>query len=149
MGVDTHYPLSKNLQGVANMAYIDQATKKAITTALKKVVPKNWKVTYGIRNHSTFVMSIMQADIDFPKAFAHINHNQDLIMAREINIYQLDSSSYKYADPTVVKLMQDILATIKQAGNWFDKSDLMSDYHHTAFYINITIGKWNKPFINK
>ena len=29
---------------------------------------------------------------------------------------------------------------------WFDKSDLMTDYHHIAYYLNINVGKWDKPY---
>ena len=29
---------------------------------------------------------------------------------------------------------------------WFDKSDIMTDYHHTAYFMDINIGQWNKPY---
>jgi len=31
----------------------------------------------------------------------------------------------------------------------FDDSDGMIDYFHTKFYLFLTIGKWNKPFIEE
>jgi hypothetical protein len=30
---------------------------------------------------------------------------------------------------------------------WFDESDSQSDYFHTAFYMSIHIGKWDKPYV--
>jgi hypothetical protein len=35
---------------------------------------------------------------------------------------------------------------MKKAGDWFDKSDAQVDYFHTAYYIDVNIGKWNKPY---
>ena len=29
---------------------------------------------------------------------------------------------------------------------WFDKSDIMTDYFHTAYFLDINIGQWNKPY---
>ena len=31
----------------------------------------------------------------------------------------------------------------------FDDSDMQTDYFHTNFYIDLSIGKWDKPFIKK
>jgi hypothetical protein len=28
----------------------------------------------------------------------------------------------------------------------FDKSDSMTDYFHVGHYVDINVGKWNKPF---
>jgi hypothetical protein len=30
---------------------------------------------------------------------------------------------------------------------WFDESDSMTDYFHTAYYMSIGIGKWDKPYV--
>ena len=37
-----------------------------------------------------------------------------------------------------------MLAAMK-GDKWFDKSDSMIDYFHTAWYNDIKIGEWNKP----
>jgi hypothetical protein len=31
------------------------------------------------------------------------------------------------------------------AGNW-DKSDIQTDYFNVGWYIDVNIGKWNKPY---
>ena len=33
----------------------------------------------------------------------------------------------------------------KQKG-WFDESDSMTDYFYTAYYINISVGSWDKKY---
>ena len=34
-----------------------------------------------------------------------------------------------------------------KGNKWYDKSDAMVDYFDTAYYIDINIGKWNKPYV--
>lgn len=46
------------------MAYITQDQKKEIATLLKNVVPKGWKYSLAINNHSTLVMTIRSAPVD-------------------------------------------------------------------------------------
>jgi len=44
------------------------------------------------------------------------------------------------------EMLEQIEKSIKKALNWFDESDPMTDYFNTAFYYNVTIGKWNKKY---
>jgi hypothetical protein len=30
--------------------------------------------------------------------------------------------------------------------SWYDNSDIMTDYFDVAYYNNINIGKWDKPY---
>ena len=32
---------------------------------------------------------------------------------------------------------------------WYDKSDAMTDYFDTAYYISMNVGEWNKPYVQK
>jgi hypothetical protein len=47
--------------------------------------------------------------------------------------------------------IQDIIrtapGTVEGGNEWFDKSDIMTDYFHTAYYYDISIGQWDKPYI--
>jgi hypothetical protein len=33
-------------------------------------------------------------------------------------------------------------------GNW-DKSDIQSDYFNVGWYVDVNIGKWNKPYVRE
>jgi hypothetical protein len=33
------------------------------------------------------------------------------------------------------------------AADYYDRSDAMTDYFDTAYYYDINIGKWNKPYV--
>jgi hypothetical protein len=35
-----------------------------------------------------------------------------------------------------------------RGNDWFDESDSMTDYFHTAFYTDINVGRWNKPYVH-
>ena len=49
------------------------------------------------------------------------------------------------------KLFNNIIDIIKTSSDrkWFDESDSMTDYFHTAFYFDLSVGKYQKPYINK
>jgi hypothetical protein len=34
-----------------------------------------------------------------------------------------------------------------KAADWYDESDAMTDYFNTAYYVDVNIGKWDKPYI--
>ena len=41
--------------------------------------------------------------------------------------------------------LDDILPVLNRGNH--DNSDLMTDYFDVGWYVNIKIGKWNKPYI--
>lgn len=58
----------------------------------------------------------------------------------DLNQYHL----YQYG--RFEKLFEKIIKVMKSQ-NWFDDSDSMTDYFHTAYYLHLSIGKWNKPYV--
>ena len=46
-----------------------------------------------------------------------------------------------------IKFLNEVLDTIKKAGTWYDESNAQIDYFNTAFYIDINIGRWDKPYV--
>ena len=116
------------------MAYIDQ-TKKAVIAAALKVAMKPYplvKYTLSIQNRSSITCTIKQGpkclDID-GKGNVTVNH------------YYIESNFSKEA--------AEILNKIKDCLNLenHDNSDVQSDYFDVGHYINIDIGRWDKPFI--
>ena len=47
----------------------------------------------------------------------------------------------------IVKIMKTAPASIEGGRAWYDNSDAMTDYFDTAYYTNIRIGKWDKPYV--
>lgn len=116
------------------MAYVNNETKTAIQTALKPVFKK-----YGIKatvargyNYSALKVNISAGEIDFGTEY------------QQVNVYHVDSNHSGIAKD----FLNEVLDTIKKAGEWYDESNSQIDYFNTAFYIDINIGRWDKPYVH-
>lgn len=123
------------------MAYITAAEVSEIRKALKAEFP-NVKFSVALSSgHLGVDVNVMSSkDQDFSAIV-------DKWGTAQINEYHL------HFYPGHEKFLQRVIDIIKLAPakaeggrEWFDKSDAMTDYFHTAFYIHLGIGKWNKPY---
>jgi hypothetical protein len=122
---------------------MNQTKKALIAAALKQVVPSGWKYSLGVRNHSTIVMNITAAPFNLIAAFkpnAHFNPETSTYM--DVNPYhyreQLD-------DEAVADVMDMIFAALNDGNH--DRSDSQTDYFDVGWYVDVNIGRWNKPFV--
>ena len=61
----------------------------------------------------------------------------------------IDVNPYWFQDHFTGKAKSFLLETfaaMKSAGNWYDNSDAQVDYFDTAYYVDVNIGSWNKPY---
>ena len=119
------------------MAYISQQDKKDLAPAIKAVL-KNYgmKGTIAINHYSSLVVNIQSGVLDFTD---HFSHGDGYI---QVNTYHIDS----WYSGTIKRFFQDLVKAMK-GNKWYDKSDAMVDYFDTAYYVDINIGKWNKPYV--
>jgi hypothetical protein len=111
------------------MAYMSQEKKKSLAPAIKSVLKEyGIKGSIGVDNHSTLVVNLKEGAIDFGSTHDHVNH------------FWITSHYSGVAEKFLTKL-KDVMMN----GN-FDHSDIQSDYFHVGWYIDINIGKWNKPY---
>ncbi len=113
------------------MAYISKDEVKNIREQLKKAFPK-FKFAVSGGNSSSLNVSIMSSPEDFSELLDS--------SYRQINEFHL----YQYGK--FEKLFTDII-TVMKSQNWFDESDSMVDYFHIAYYLHLSIGKWDKPYV--
>jgi hypothetical protein len=138
------------------MAYMNQETKAKIVEAVKPILKKyGIKASFGVRHHSNIVVNIKSGRIDFIGNFIETLRSKPVRdtetrvewvtkdQCLDVNQYWLDSQFTGKA----LECLEEIFKAIKTAGNWFDKSDIQTDYFNTAFYIDVNIGKWNQPYI--
>jgi hypothetical protein len=115
------------------MAYMSQDRKKELTPAIKAVLKKyNLKGSISVDNYSSLIVTISSGDIDFLKDSGH-GH--------------ISVNTYWIADHFTGRA-KDCLLELKAAmmtGN-HDNSDIMTDYFDVGWYIDIKIGKWDKPY---
>lgn len=137
------------------MAYMNQERKAIIANAVKPILKQyGVKGTFSVRHYSTIVLTLTQGDVDFIADYpAHVySYGQDFatdydylrskyhfdVRRNWLELFPVTSDSYQ--------LLNAILDAM-QAADWFDKSDISTDYFHTAYYIQVRIGKWNKPYV--
>lgn len=114
------------------MAYVSKEDKKNLTPAIKKVLAEyGVKGTIKIRHHSTLVVTLRKVPTGLFNA-------KDI--DNGVNVYNIDNAFEK----TAKKFLKKLLDAMK-GDNWFDNSDVMTDYFNTAWYNDIKIGEWNKP----
>ena len=134
------------------MAYMNQERKAKIKARLDAAL-KGTGVKYSLRCDSlSITCTIKSAPVDFiensnetcgadpyqvSKGFRYNTTGYDQVN----HYYYQDHYSGKAKE-----LMTKIVTAI-YSGDYYDRSDAMSDYFDTAYYAHINVGKWDKPFV--
>lgn len=112
------------------MAYMNQEKKSLIAKHLTPILKKyNVKGTLSVRHYSEIILKISSGDIDFGG-----NHPN-------VNTYWLD----KFFDGIALEFLTEAVNALKSAG-YYNNSDAMRDYFDIAYYVDIQIGTFNKPY---
>ena len=122
------------------MAYVSQELKAKLSPIIKSIC-KNYgvKASLAVSNHSTLVLNIKSGSIDFFKSY-----NRDLNKP-ENGYIQVNPYWYNdHFDGAAKEFLSEVITAMNE-GN-FDKSDSQTDYFHVGWYVNVNIGKWNKPY---
>jgi hypothetical protein len=135
------------------MAYMNQERKAKISAMLKPVLKKyGVKGTLRVDNHSTITLNIKEGSVDFIQNYLETVKNSFQV-STEQNKYitekqYLDVNPYWYHDHfsgIAKSFLKEAMDALKGAG-WYDRSDAMTDYFDTAYYVGISIGQWKKPY---
>ena len=126
------------------MAYMNQDKKAKIAPKVKSVLKKyGVKGSLSVRNHSTLVMTITQGPIDFIANFNAVNAEK---LDRKA-VDSLDVNPYWYQEHfsgKALSFLKELLPAMN-AGN-HDNSDVQTDYFDVGWYVDVNIGRWNKPY---
>jgi hypothetical protein len=136
------------------MAYISTDEVKAVRVALKERFKNKLKFSVRREHYSSLQVSIVSGEINFydgsldyedrhnPNAPSHKFDGHE-----QINEYYPENyGKHKTLFEDIVGIMKTAPANIKGGRAWYDNSDAMIDYFDTAYYTNISVGKWNKPY---
>jgi len=137
------------------MAYINAEEVKAIRNQLKKELPEyKFGVRKGAGGHSvnvTFLKGPKFAPHKVFDRYEHVEKDVDLNEGyHQVNQYWVEENVGKKNAKVMNKVIEIIKTAPFKAGVgdlWFDESDSMTDYFHTAYYMSIGIGKWDKPYV--
>ena len=139
------------------MAYVSQELKAKLAPTIKAICKKyGVKATLAVRTHSTLVLNIKEGKIDFIENFiqtdkaSHIGRkmSEDQIAYIRKN-RTLDVNTYWFQDHFSGKakeFLAEIIPAMK-GPDFFDHSDAQTDYFHCSHYIDVNVGRWNKPYI--
>ena len=136
---------------------MNQEKKAKIAIALKPILAKyKVKGSLSVNNHSTIVLTVKSGKIDFIENFIQTDvdkpygnkMSQDRVdYIRKNN--SLDVNPYWFQEHfsgVAKNFLTDAMKALKSA-DWYDESDAQVDYFNTAYYVDINIGKWNKPYV--
>ena len=135
------------------MAYMNQTKKATIAAKVKPILAKyRMKGTLSVRNHSTIVLKLTAGPIDFigdmndsrQIGYVNVELNKDEMRKR----YALDINPYWYHEHytgEALAFLSEIIPAMKGA-DWYDRSDIQTDYFDTAYYYDVNVGSWNKPY---
>jgi len=129
------------------MAYIKTEEVSAIRNELKKRFGHTG-LKFGVKNrhHTSVSVTIKAGPIDFSDIYK--DHYGSGDHYAQINPYHL--SNYGKHQPLfeeIIKVIKTAPALAEGGREWFDKSDIQSDYFHTAFYIDLDVGTFDKPYV--
>ncbi len=127
------------------MAFISQEDKKTLAPAIKAVFKKyGLKGTISIKNHITLCANVSAGRLDLLGAAAAVGSIRSTGYY-QANPYRPTNQKYKDINLDIFNFYEELKKAMR-GSLWFDKSDLMTDYHHTAYFMSINIGRWNKPY---
>jgi hypothetical protein len=127
------------------MAYISSEEVKNIRNQLKAEFP--YCKFSVVNRHSIEVdIAILSAPFNFNLDSPHISRNADGSIILPVNHYSLDrDDSGYYGDAEAYEFLRRVSA-IAHSQDWYDDSDSQTDYFNTAYYVSISLGRWNKGF---
>ena len=139
------------------MAYVSQELKAKLAPTIKAICKKHGvKASIAVRHHSTLVLNVKSGKIDFienyiktdankiaankmsPETIAQIRKDQSL----DVNTYW----AHEHYSGKAKQFLTEMISAMK-GPDFFDETDAQVDYFHVSHYIDINIGKWDKPYI--
>jgi hypothetical protein len=137
------------------MAYMSQERKSEIAPKVKSILNKyGIKGSLSVRHHSTLSLTLKSGKIDLIENYIATDSN--VLHGRKMDQGQIDYLRknraidvnpywFKEHFNGVAKAFLTEVMEAMNVGNW-DKSDIQSDYFNVGWYVDVNIGKWNKPY---
>jgi hypothetical protein len=134
------------------MAYMSQEKKAKIAPVVKAICQKyGIKATLAVDNHSSLVLNIKSGEINFIGNTNRVCGNDHYQVARgfepitqqylQVNTYHVAS----HFDGKAQDFLTEVLAAMNDGNH--DNSDISTDYFDVGWYVNVNVGRWNKPYL--
>ena len=117
---------------------MNQEKKKTLAPKIKQALKKhNMKGTLSVDNYSTLRLTLREGPIDF--SFT----NREGKVINHINEYWY--KDHFKDNPEALSFLSEVIPALN-VGN-FDNSDPMTDYFHVGWYVDVNLGRWDKPYV--
>jgi hypothetical protein len=134
------------------MAYVSQELKQRLAPAIKAICKKyGVKATLAVRHHSTLCLNIKSGSIDFIGNSNEVCGNDHYQVSRgfrantsgydNVNVYHYKN----HYSGVALKFLSDVICLMNKGNH--DNSDIQTDYFDVGWYVDVNIGKWDKPYI--
>ena len=111
------------------MAYMSQERKAALAPKIKEICKRHGvKASLAVHNYSTLVLNIKSGKIDFGGD------------RQQVNTYWY----HDHFDGAALAFLKEVIPAM-HVGN-HDRSDIQTDYFDVGWYVNVNVGRWNKPY---
>ncbi|PNX49312.1 MAG: hypothetical protein BV459_00230 [Thermoplasmata archaeon M11B2D] len=140
------------------MAYVSKEKKAKIRAELKKVVPKDWKWSLAVDNHSTIVMTVYSAPVDLMAEYARVvmdklKYKTDYHSVEAYKRLSANAPTYVDVNPywfrdyfdETLEVIENIMSALNTDN--YNNSDIQADYFDVGHYVDLNLGRWNKPFV--
>ncbi len=134
------------------MAYMSQEKKAKIAPKIKAILAKyKVKGSLAVRNHSTLCLNLKSGSIDFIANSNKVCGNSPYQVASG---FKPSTSGYDQVNPYHFKdhydgkafaFMREVFHAMNEGNH--DHSDIQSDYFNVGWYVDVNIGKWDKPYL--
>ena len=134
------------------MAYMSQQRKAELAPAIKAVLKKfGVKASIAVRHHATLVLNIKSGPIDFIgnlNKVCSVAPGADRYGAYRPAVGSIDVNPYHYQNHFDGKALAFLTAImpVMYGPDYYDRSDIQSDYFDCSHYIDVNVGSWNKPY---
>lgn len=125
---------------------MSQDRKRQIASHLKSAL-KRYGVKYSlsVRNHSTIVMNIKSGPVDFFGALNMERVRSDVKPSDGISVNPYWWHEHFLPNTDAYNFLATAFHCLNEGNH--DRSDIMTDYFDVGWYVDVNIGKWNKPYI--
>ena len=132
------------------MAFMNQEKKALLAPAIKAILKKyGVKGSLAVDNYSSLVLNIKSGPIDFIKNYDETvskrpGSTRQLMgdsKSLQVNTYWYDEQYSGVAK----EFLREVITAMK-VGNW-NKSQIEVDYFDVGWYVNVNVGRWNKPYV--
>lgn len=135
------------------MAYMNQERKAKVAAKVKPILAKyGMKGTLKVRNHTAISLTLRSGPIDFigdlseQRLLWYVTTQVDKDKMRER--YEISINPYwfhEHYSGQSLAFLSEIIPAMKSA-DWYDRSDIQTDYFDTAYYYDVHVGSWQKPY---